>query len=100
MVNAAGDDVCLAGELRHPEAVDDIRRLQLNRDLLSDGNMQLADRTLDSRTALLRIGEQPLPLRTRDFDLHRILRRAAELYDAGDRWHDKECEQDHRSDRP
>ena len=61
-VDPVGDDVALAAEGGHPEGVDDVRRMEMERGRLPDGNVQL----IGGGDLELGIRELPPPLLARD----------------------------------
>ena len=67
-VRVAGDDVALAAELRHPEAVDHVRGSELQANGSAGGQVDLVGR----HDAEPRIADLPPPLVRRDVDAERV----------------------------
>src|SRR5439155_9835697 len=64
VVDATGDHVGLARELRHPEAVEDVRGAETKLDRLADGDVDV----VRGDHALLRVANLPPPLMSDDID--------------------------------
>ena len=91
-VGGLWEEVELAVQLRHPEAVDDVGRREPQLDGLADGDVQL----VGHRDAVFRIGGGPPELVAGDVDLHAAVRRGSGHRAHRQHSHDEDTRQHHR----